>query len=272
MSRRKDPIAPFEIMRRAEQRDSALDGGHEGDAVKQADPVSVAESVPAASSIGVRGAGTGRARKAWWATFDEPLVLRVPRGMAILICLGVFVLIVVAYWVGSSRGAAQKERTLELAKQQRQAQYTRLHGPPTMLRGEDAADVAADGKKVSLLERVYEATGDIVVPMEMDPREAGKNYLVLTLYDRETAVALIEFMAERDVEAAAFLPESVGLAGKGLVEVIYLKGFKSIRGEAEQVKVDMKRLGEAWRIHNKRKGKNLSDMYFRLYQGPNGAS
>ena len=258
---KKDPIAPFEIMRRAKQRAAENEAEHAGEAGRVVEEELNGGRVPTV-------VGNGRARKAWWATFDEPLVLRLPRGVAILVFMGVLAMVVTAYWVGSSRGVAQQVAKQRARETQFSQLYGRLRAEPVVLAGEKEQDlVAKDGERLSLLERVLQATGDVVVPKEMDPREDGKNYLVLTMTDRETAVRLIEYMRERQVEAGAFVPSNGGLARRGLVEVIYLRGFESgqMSGEAKRVMQDMKRLGESWRYYNDGKGKNLSDMYYRKF-------
>ena len=251
--------APFEIMRRAEQQKAA----------------SGAESAPLEPEkieqpTQVDPLPSGRARRAWWAAFDEPMVLHVPRGIVLVVCFGVLMLVAMAYWVGEKRGktagAAEKVAYYEGLK----TKYPGLDkgkGIP-----EEARVLFADGKGLSsdqltLTEYVYQKTDDIVVTEEYDCREVGLNYLIVTTASREKAIELIDFLSIHGVDAAAFPGNN-----SELVTVVALKGFESPNKEGsdgQRFKSSMLQLGRDWKRRNGNKGRDLSDMYFMKFQGYN---
>ncbi|MEO0477147.1 MAG: hypothetical protein AAF085_14435, partial [Planctomycetota bacterium] len=91
---KRDQTPPYEIMRsRGGASGSGASAGSEGGPAEA--PENEEDRIP-------RPPG----RAPWWVGSASPLVLRVPRGVAILSVVGLLLLIVVAYWVGSMRGAA----------------------------------------------------------------------------------------------------------------------------------------------------------------------
>ena len=249
--RNKGSIAPFEIMRRAEEQ-SADEEVH--------------EESPSAGSTQRDPLPSGRARKAWWAAFDEPVVLRVPRGIAVVISFGVLTLIGMAYWVGESRGCKQAEQA---AKEEAERLKTRLpglaygqRGAPSNL-GEPLVK-NENYQEVTLTEQVISETNDIVVPPNMDPRVLGENYLQVTTCSREKAVELMDFLLSRHkVETAAFTSYS-----KELVAVVALRGFRVTQdptSKGHKFRSAMLRVGRDWQKLNGKNTKDLSDMFFAKY-------
>jgi len=101
---RRDQTPPYEIMRSTRANAAAEQGG---DAPAEQEPVS------SSSANGAGGAGAGGStggRGPWWVGSSSPLVLRVPRGLAVLGVAGLVLLIVLAYWVGAVRGAASAQQ------------------------------------------------------------------------------------------------------------------------------------------------------------------
>ncbi|QQE12134.1 hypothetical protein JD969_01265 [Planctomycetota bacterium] len=258
----KGSIAPFEIMRRAEEQakleerfaDEKGEEPVEEKVESQSDQAKQREPLP-----------SGRARKAWWAAFDEPVILRVPRGIAVAICFGVLTLIGMAYWVGESRGAKATRAAIEEEGRLMEIRLPGLRagrGAPNSL-GEPLVKNERY-QAVTLMEQVYNVTNDIVVPPDMDPRVLGENYLQVTTCSREKAVELMEFLLSRhEVETAAFTSYS-----KELVTVVALKGFRVTQdpeSEGYKFRSAMLRVGRDWQKLNGRNTKDLSDMFFAKY-------
>ncbi len=204
--------------------------------------------------------GFGRSMMdAWRDGASEPLLLRVPRGMALCILAGLLGLLILAYWVGHSRGdsAAVKRMTAIYEPNLNGAD----RAPPTRpgaTRGPAATDSGASGASGPISPQRPGAPNS-------DPRVAGLNYLVLATSPLEEAQRLQQFMAESKVDVM------IGLGNnKGLHRVIVLKGItpqqygdKDFR---ERILAPMRALGRDWKTFNKGKGDDLSSMFYAKYQ------
>ncbi len=240
--RRRDQIPPYEIMGRTPRGEGAAEGEPKGGAAPKA---SASGRMPAAESM----AGLGE----WLRTWNEPVVLRTPKGVAALVLAGVLGLLVLAYWVGHSRGdAAAAERIAQELADRAGLSHPRL--PP---RGGGAASSG-------------EASGDTASPSTGGgeapaTRRAGLNYFVLAHNPPEQAEALVRFLATYGVEAAVIPGHNTGLA-----KVVALRGFSRdqlVSDGRREYEARLRRIGREWKAANGNKGKDLSDLYLELYKG-----
>ena len=106
MARRHDPIPPFEIMHRAPPKPKA-----------EAEPdSSVSETESSESSAKI----TSPSLQSWLGG-GPPIVLRIPRGLALTVFFLLLGLLILAYFAGRSQGYAASEQTA----QERQAALDR---------------------------------------------------------------------------------------------------------------------------------------------------
>src|SRR5690606_37360841 len=148
----------------------------------------------------------------WWDA-GVPVVLRLPRGFAVLVGVAILGLVFLAYWVGYSRGAAAERAAYE--EEQTQLRITgRL--PSGVGR---VVEVPVEGEGG----RVNDGRSDATTrPGGGDPRRPGFNYLILARFPHEEAGRLARFLAERGVETAVIPSDTAGLS-----HVVALRGFTS---------------------------------------------
>lgn len=238
MARRKDQLPPFEIMGSAPPRkpwhERARQGGDEpeADAGEPAGPVR-SEGVPPGQ---------------WWQWLSHagpPLVLRVPRGLAISVVLGVLGLLVVAYWVGVERGEAKARHALTAPQEPAPSRFDRVPAVTDDAPGGEAQrpplDAAAAG----------------------DPREPGLNYLVLATWNRRDARRLASFLAAQGV-ATVLEPWN----NDRFRVVAVNRGFPpDAIDERRAYRNRMLEIGKAWKRHNNGRGTALEDMHFDKFEG-----
>ncbi|QDU34077.1 hypothetical protein KS4_21390 [Poriferisphaera corsica] len=265
----KGSIAPFEIMRKAEQQ-AQLEKQFQKDpspsedsTQKPADPSTSPHASPEPAQQRDPHP-SGRAHKAWWAALDEPVLFRVPRGFLVCICLAILALIGMSYWVGHSRGIKYAENQVAELAELTKARLQNLNtGRIAPLPNNTLGPIDPATASLSLTERVIQVTGDIVVPPDLDPREIGLNYLQITTCSNEKAVDLIDFFKTRGVETAAYPAHN-----SKTVTVVARNGFKDTQSPQTpgyQFKSDMLRIGIDWWKYNSRIGSKLSDMYYNKY-------
>lgn len=220
-------------------------------------------STPQASGRGPRprsGVGAGISgffesiADAWRSGASEPLTLRVPRGMAVAMLAGLLGLLILAYWVGHSRGGSAAEKRV-----------TAMYEPA--LADDGRTPPERPGGRINTPNT---GSGTVTAPVQQsDPRVKGSNYLILALYPEEEARRLKAFLAERQVDVLVG-PRN----NKGLCQVIALTGFtrEQIRDTdaAERFLTKMRALGRDWKAHNGGRGDDLASMYYDKYQPPDG--
>jgi len=229
MSPRRDHIPPYEIM-----------GRPSGESPKAPVPP-IKTSRPAVAD--------------WMQSWQEPVILRVPRGLALLILLGVLGLIVLAYAVGHSRGDAAGVARLEQQWKDESA-WSRPRLPPRVAGGATSAS-SSDAPKA-----LGEGVG--VAPKD-DFRTPGQNYFVLAHYPDQRAQALAAFLETYGVEIALVSGHNTRLA-----KVVALRGFSRealTSEERRDYESRLRRLGREWKAANDGKGKDLSDLYLERYEG-----
>lgn len=189
----------------------------------------------------------------WHAGASEPMILRVPRGLAVCLLLGLLGLLVLSYWVGHSRGGTAAQARVR-------AEYE-----PALT---ESGRVSPTGTGL-ITDRSGGATADSGVSGYDDPRVLGRNYLVLALYPLDEAQRLRAFLAGRQVDVMIGLRNN-----KGLRQVIALNGFtrEQMRtSDAEdRFMTKLRGLGRQWKSFNHGKGDDLSSMYYEKFEPPAG--
>jgi hypothetical protein len=231
---KRDQTPPYEIMR---SRGGASNAAAPGDGGSVEPLVSEEESIP-------RPPG----RAPWWVGSASPLVLRLPRGVAVLSVAGLLLLIVLAYWVGAMRGAAGAEpQQVDLGLGQRT-------GPDGFFVTPD------DGYEGPVVEVPEDA-------LTVERREPGLNYMQLMTSSREDCEKLARFFGSRGVAI-----QLVPVNNKELwVAFAVKRGYRSdeMGSESRQRYEQMLRsLGRQWKQHNSGRGTDLSTMIFNRYDGP----
>lgn len=225
--RRRD-IPPYEIMR---------PGGRE--ARKQ--PASAWRAPRRAEDAPAEGGPTTLGD---WLTGGEPVVLRLPKGVALLIAAGVLLLILVAYWVGHARGgAAADARYQERAEALNQ---TRPSGPMPVILEPDSRIVNPPNTAVP--------AGSVY-----DTRVKGLNYLILAQYPEAEAQRLHAFLAERGVETLVTSSDNARL-----FLVVGAEGYQS-PSAGKTYQDTLRRLGREWKSDG-RGGDDLSTMWWKKYE------
>jgi hypothetical protein len=192
---------------------------------------------------------------AWRSGASEPLTLRVPRGMAVSLLVGLLGLLVLAYWVGHSRGSSAAEKDVRAQYEPALTDDGRV--PPDRSGQPGASDAGRQA-------------GTTYQPDEADQRVPGNNYLILALYPPQEARRLRAFLTERQVEVMVG-PRN----NKGLCQVIVLdKGFTPEEYGNERIREPFRNkylaLGRQWQAANDGRGDDLSTMYFQKYEPPAG--
>ncbi len=216
---------------------------------------------PQASGRGPRpGSGIGgfgrSVVEAWRDGANEPLLLRVPRGMALCILGGLLGLLFLSYWVGYSRGWSAAEKDVTAIYEPNLDGAGRIPpSRPGVTSGTNTTDSGSSGQ----------LSGQRSTTAGTDPRIPGMNYLVLAIYPYDEARRLQTFMAGREVEVMLG-PRN----NKGLCQVITLRGFSRQQfrdtDEAERFRTRLQGLGRDWKAANNGKGDDLSSMYYAKYE------
>jgi len=202
---------------------------------------------------------------AWWAwsRAGVPITLRVPRGVAIVVLVGVIGLLVLAYWVGYERGGAAASR-------QAQAMDTGPTGPrdappaPASNRGAGASDAADTGSPAG--ENPTGPTGRDAAGPAADPRAVGLNYFIVARRRPPDARKLADFLEQQGGVETYVDPLDNGYSLIWVVD----RGFRADELGSEAYNAFQRRLrelGRAWKRHNDGKGADLGDMYVRKYKG-----
>lgn len=229
---RRDQTPPYEIMRSSARPPSAPEAGTHP---TEPDP-------PAASPA------TPTNKAPWWVGSSAPLVLRVPRGLAVLIVAGVLVLIILAYGVGSIRGAAgARPQALESGIGERP-------GPSGWFESDSAG---YDGPVVEVPEVAFDA----------ERREPGLNYIRLIQSTPEDCQALAAFFGARGVAIQLVNVNN----GRSSIAYAVKRGYRADELGSESCDLyekQLRTLGRQWKAHNGGRGTDLATMYFERYDGP----
>lgn len=197
---RRNQIPPYEIMRHG--------SGAKGIGVSSSGVADDAEQDESQSSL--EGVGDARRGKApWWVGSASPLVLRLPRGVAVAVVAGIFLVVVMAYWVGKSRGQSIEKD----AQKQAQTIGTRVGSPrPGGIYISQAGETDGGGGSQPSTVQTYRE----------EKRENGLNYFRLATTDVEEGTLLAEFMAAAGIDIQLVIDENKGRCVVYVVE----RGFR----------------------------------------------
>ena len=231
---KRDQTPPYEIMRSR--------GGVSGSGASAPSDAGSTEA-PASEEDRIPGP-PGRAP--WWVGSASPLVLRVPRGVAILSIVGLLLLIVVSYAVGSIRGAASaRPEAIDAGMGERA-------GPDGFF---VTPDDGYSGPEVEVPEDA----------LAVERREPGLNYMQLITSTREDCENVARFFGARGVAI-----QLVPVHNRGLwVAYAVKRGYRAdeLGSESQQRYEDLlKSLGRDYKRNNG--GTDLSTMIFKRYDGP----
>ncbi len=196
----------------------------------------------------------------WQASANEPITLRVPRGMALALMAGLLGLLLLAYWVGHSRGGSATEQRLSQTYNLNGAEGERT--PPFTVPGEGGAESDRTGREAGS----GTGSGGSGGAGGEDTRVRGSNYLILATYPEAEARRLQAFLTGRGVDVMVGIRNN-----KGLCQVIALKGFTREQykaGLAEQFRTEMLAHGRAWKAANQGKGDDLNTMFYAKHEPP----
>ncbi|MFA9477032.1 hypothetical protein ACERK3_01870 [Phycisphaerales bacterium AB-hyl4] len=262
---RRNRSTPFEVMGQATR---GVEPARE--------PVSRAPAWSSEGGIGggLRGLGDRFAFASdWWASLGagSPVVLRVPRGLAVVLVVALVGLLMLSYWVGHSRGTSAGVTAAEEAWP---VEDSGIRAAPVRRGGNGGAGGATAG--VSGAAEVSSGAsgepsaggGGQAAAVSGDPREPGRNYFVLAFYPPDAARVLADWLAAE--HGVATVLESV--QNRRELEVIAVdRGFHRedlSSEERREYERELRAIGRAWQRHNRGRGDALESMYPKRYNGP----
>ena len=269
MGRKSNRAAPFEVMGDYRKRQLAQ-GRERGQDAGQGE----ATAKPAAGA----GQGGPGSRVGQWATAAAtPMVLRVPRGLAVAALAGVIGLLVLAYWVGYVQGGAGGERTSSVASAD-----GLKPPPPEALRGmgQDGRDTTAglNGQAGQARPSRDGATRQSPAgpPSGSDQpaadRQPGLNYFIVATWPREAARSLAAFIQQQGL-ATSLVSRDNGRFAVVITEPAFAlepedtADASPVRRQREQQLADVL---EAWNAQEDLPGGynvDPEDMFLKKYRG-----
>ncbi len=253
--RRNNKMSPYEVMR-AGLMESRQPANPDDETTPIPDPTTApthtthAKPIPPHTPPTPPNPTPRPAAGQWWLRAQAPIVLRVPRGYAVLLGLAYVGVIILAYWAGHRRGTS----------------HPSPDQPPTVNAAQPGAGLATYGPDNDPVRRwrndSQPGSGGGVAPT----RQAGFNYFVLAHYPEEDAQQLVNYLWQEGIEAAAYKrqPDS------RLFQVIALRGFTKdqLNGPQRQAfERQLHKIGRDWRAAELGPDFAKSGMYPDLYEG-----
>ena len=246
---------------------------------------------------GVRDAVAARVGEVWWIGSAEPVTLRLPRGVTVLVVAGVVGIIGLAFVAGRRTGQAPAAVAWEPPRSTVPERLAGVDPVPTRvalaaLGGDDVpggGDLSRRGGRSAAAAAGTHAAGDPAGRLQarfdagLDPRVDGLNYLVYITATRRECLRLADFLGERGVQAVV-MRSSRSVREEADGEVLELplywvvdvgRGFSRteyLRGEHAAFRDERMELGRAWKRHNGGRGSDLADMQFYAYRVSPSAS
>lgn len=185
---------------------------------------------------------TSTASGRWRARAQQPIILRLPTGIAIVLALTSVLLLVLAYWAGQTRG----RRYILAQSGQSEVVATLFHPVDSVTSDMRPAAGLQPPPDDRLLANI--------APKDHTARTVGHNYFVLAHYPQADAQRLVNFLDGHGVDTAAFKQHN----GR-LFQVVALRGFRrqEITGpDRQEFEQKLRQLGRTWK--NKRYGPDFS--------------
>lgn len=181
----------------------------------------------------------------WGVKARPALVVRIPRGYVWLFATGLLAIVVLAYWIGSSRGYRLAKREISSLEH-----WMTDHPSDTPL----VTGTTPGGAMVTYAPGPSGHT---------ELRQPGLHYFVLADYPKTEARRLVQFLRENRVDSAAY-----GAHNGGLMRVVALRGLNAdqLTNEARrQFEQQLRTLGRRWKdLH--RGASDLADLQLQRYQ------
>ena len=155
--------------------------------------------------------------------------------------------VVVAYWVGTIRGAAAA------SPEPVEAGLVERPGPTGWY---EAEQTPYEGPEVDVPEEAKKG----------DQREPGLNYMRLIQSTPEDCQALAEFFGSRGVAIQLVTVNN----GRSCIAYAVKRGYRGDELGSESCKLyeqQLRSLGRQWKAHNAGRGTDLATMYFERYDG-----
>ena len=187
----------------------------------------------------------------WWAQSGAgiPILLRIPRGIAVLVVVGLLAGMLLAFWVGTLVAGPDGAPLAGDPPPPRQ--------PPLGWSPPDNNQHQADPVQSRQTSRDQARTGD--------PRQPGRNYFLLaSVYTHAEAHRLSEFLAGHGVETIV-VPGNNDRSAVIAVD----QGFTGENDPAVAAyRQRLLQAGQAWRRHAPEHRDSLDTMHLVLYRGP----
>lgn len=203
----------------------------------------------------------------WLAALKHPVILRVPRGYAVLAVIGMIGLIVLAYIVGQKQGGAE---AAERVKQEMSEMYGIQPGSPDLSRirptvgggGSDIGKTGAGGVSGGLGTPSGGGSPRQIAFPGQDNRLTGYNYVLLARRKADEARRIMQFFATYGFATVA-IPDDNGWF------VVFSSDYGCKGNPSDDVTAidhvrKLKEVGRAWKRSNNNSGPDLADMYWQL--------
>ncbi len=251
MAPRRDKTPPYEIMRSA-SRSSASAGG-------STPTPQVSESANDASGEAV-----------WWswAGVGVPIILRVPRGVAILIAIGLLGLLILAYEVGYTRGWSAAE--VKIAQSQEINPGAVLRSAPDKMRQVRGNRTQASSSSARGGPGQRTGTAASGRSGGKDPRKAGLNYFIVITINAPPpghTPELLKFLADHGVETVLGSPNNNGLVPVWVVNRGFTANELYDTPAYKEWYDRLRELGRDWKDQNNRRVNPFENPYPAKYTG-----
>lgn len=181
----------------------------------------------------------------WQARLRRPVVLRIPRGFAILIGLTALGLVLLSYWVGHHRGyeAAGDAFDADLDAEVRMLRHSAILSG---VRGDgENIPMTSDASGASTLKGAHPHAA--IRTGSRDPRVEGLNYFVLARDSRPRAEMLLQFLWQHGVDAVAVRYDNDRDRRFGIIALDHGFSKQEILGPQYQDYLNkLDRLGRLW--------------------------
>jgi hypothetical protein len=214
------------------------------------------------STEGAAPPGTSAGGGSWRQQLRQPIVIRVPRALAIATVALALGLLVLAYWVGHIRGS----RTDSESGESRAGGAVQIEAGGAVAKapggGEGGAGSRQEGSSAGARKGPAgaETSEEALV---RDPREPGLNYFILARRPRDAALEAARFLEKHGVDAAVVPQENTDL--DLLIDARAYTSAELKKGAHQDQRRFLGMLGRTWKRHHGGAG-DWSDLYIEKHQ------